>query len=139
VASHFGKRLDCVSELELDAQVTSATLILVTGTKIFLTRWGKKLPTTVPVLSFCTSGRITGRVPGWSFRNLSHAQVGGFTTVRLSMGFHGGAPWQILPFDVKRRLSHILKYSERPTAVSWNKPTAQRDFFDSQLLAFSKR
>jgi hypothetical protein len=84
---------------------------------------GKKLPPTVPALSFCTAGRITGRVPGWSFRNLSHAQVGGITTVRLSMGFHGGAPWPILPFAVKRRLSHILKYSERPTAVSCNKPT----------------
>jgi hypothetical protein len=41
----------------------------------------------------------------------------------LVHGFHGGAPWPILPFAVKRRLSHILKYSERPTAVSWNKPT----------------
>jgi hypothetical protein len=124
VASHFGNRLDFVSELELAARLTTATLILVTGTKIFLTRWGKKLPTTVPALSFCTAVRITGRVPGWSFRNLSHAQVGGVTTVRLSMGFHGGDPWSILPFAVKRRLSHIFKYSERPTAVSWNKPTA---------------
>jgi hypothetical protein len=101
----------------------SATLILVTGTKIFLTRRGKNLPHTVPALSFCTAGRITGRVPGWSFRNLIHAQVVGITTVRLSMGFHGGAPWPILPFAVKRRLSHILKYSERPTAASWNKST----------------
>jgi hypothetical protein len=39
------------------------------------------------------------------------------------MGFHGGSPWPILPFAVKRRLSHILKYSEQPTAVSCNKPT----------------
>jgi hypothetical protein len=39
------------------------------------------------------------------------------------MGFHGGAPWPILPFAVKRRLSHTLKYSERPTTVSCNKPT----------------
>jgi hypothetical protein len=124
VINHFGNRLDFLSELQLGARLTSATLILVTGTKLFLTHWGKKLPpTAVPALSFCTAGRITGRVPGWSFRNLSHAQVGGITNVRLSMGFHGGAPWPILLFAVKRRLSHILKYSERPTAVSWNKPT----------------
>jgi hypothetical protein len=114
VASNFGNRLDFVSELELEARLTSATLILVTGTKTFLARWGKKLSTTVPALSFCTAGRITGRVPGWVFHNLSHAQLGGVTNVRLSMGFHGGTPWPILPFAVKRRLSHILKYSERP-------------------------
>jgi hypothetical protein len=130
VTNHFGNRLVFVTELELAARLTSATLILVTGTKIFLTQWGKKLPPMVPALSFCTAGRITGRLSGWSFRNLSHAQVGGITTVRLSMGFHGGAPWSILPFAVKRRLSHILKYSERPTVVSWNKPTPRYQVTD---------
>jgi hypothetical protein len=124
VASHFGNRLEFVSTLELEALLPSATLILVTGNKVFLTRWGKKLPTTVSALSFCTAGRITGGVSGWVFHNLSHAQVGGVTTVRLSMVFHGVTPWPTLPFAVKRHLSHILKYSERPTAVSWNKPTA---------------
>jgi hypothetical protein len=137
VTNHFGNRLDFMSELELSARLTSATLILVAATKIFLTRWGKKLPTMVPALSFCTAGRITGRVPGWSFRNLSHAQVVRVTTVRLSMGFHGGAPWPILPFAVKRRLSHIFKYSEQPTAVSWNKPTPHyqvTDLLSTRLL-----
>jgi hypothetical protein len=126
----FLPQADFVSELELDARLTSATLILVTGTEILLTHWGKKVPTTVPALSFCTAGRITGRVPGWSFCNISHAHVGGVTAIRLSMGFHGGAPWPTLPFAVKRRLSHILKYSERPTAVSWNKPTAHYQVTD---------
>jgi hypothetical protein len=124
VASHFGNWLDFVSEVELESLLPSATLILVTGTKVFLARWGKKLPTTVSALSFFTAGRIDGGVTGWVFRSLSHAQVGGVTTVRFSMGFHGGTPWPTLPFAVKRRLSHILKYSERPTAVSWNKPTS---------------
>jgi hypothetical protein len=130
VTKYFGNRLDLLSELQLGARLTSATLILVTGTNIFLTHWGKKLPPTVLALSFCKAGQITGRVSGWSFRNLSHAQVGGITTVRLSMGFHGGAPWPILPFAVKRRLSHILKYSEIPTAVSWNKPTSHYQVTD---------
>jgi hypothetical protein len=137
VASHFGNRLDFVSEVELEALLPSATLILVTGTKVFLARWGNKLPTTVSALSFCTTGRITGGVPGWVFRNLSHAKVGGFNTVRLSMGFHGGTPWQTLPFAVKRHLSHILKYSERTTAVSWNKPTSHyqvTDLLSTRLL-----
>jgi hypothetical protein len=53
------------------------------------------------------------------------------------MGFHGGAPWPILPFAVKRRLSHIFKYWERPTAVSWNKSTAHyqvKDLLSTRLL-----
>jgi hypothetical protein len=42
-----------------------------------------------------------------------------------------------LPFAVKRRLSHILKYSERPTAVFWDKSTAHyqvTDLLSTRLL-----
>ena len=60
-------------------------------------------------------GRL--KLPGITWRSLSHQSVGGCTTTRVLLGWYG-LPAPILPSFVRRTIQHILDASIRPTPCS---------------------
>jgi hypothetical protein len=49
--------------------------------------------------------------------------VGGVTTVRMYIGYHGFSHWPQFRTAVARCLSHVIKFSERPRPVRFNHST----------------
>jgi hypothetical protein len=49
--------------------------------------------------------------------------MGGVTTVRMAIGYHGFSHWPQFRPAVARRLAHVIKFSERPRSVRVNHPT----------------
>jgi hypothetical protein len=95
--------------------------------------WGKLLPSTVPTLRYQTESPCRGPITGWTFRQVNHQNVGGVTTVRMSIGHHGFSQWSQFRTTVAQRLAPIIKFSERSRLVRFNHPTPH--YLGSDLLS----
>jgi hypothetical protein len=93
VKNHFQGCLLFMADNELLAWLPSSLLCLMAGTWQYLAMWGNVLPSTVPSLCYQTESRSRGPISGWKFRQVNHQNVGGVTTVRMSIGYHGFSHW----------------------------------------------
>jgi hypothetical protein len=111
VQNHFEGHLLCMADNELLSWLPSSSLCLVAGTRQYLAMWGKVLPSAVPALYYQTEIRSRGPISGCKFRQVNHQNVGGVTTVRMDIGYHGFSHWPQFRPTVARRLAHVIKFS----------------------------